>query len=491
MMTEDLYGLLGLPASASLQDIQAAYQALALRFHPSRNTHGNAGEEFNRVAQAYAVLSDVQRRASYDKYLEQKPLQPWLALNVQYSRQPVPALTEPQVLYALLELRPSLLANLVPPPVNVCFVVDRSTSMQGERLEQVKAAVIKVIDSLREGDAFAVVAFSDKAEVIVPAQKGTERVVAKAKVTTLNAQGGTEMLQGLLTGLTELHRHLKPETINHLIILTDGHTYGDESECLMLAALAATDGITISGFGIGEQWNDKFLDELAGQTGGQVVYISESDKVQAYIRERMHGLGNIYAEQVLAYLTPDPGVKVELAFRVSPDAGPLPLGAGLRLGSLPKQNPLSVLLKFVLPATTGEQQPLGRLTINAQMISGEQRASQMVTDLQVSVTTQPAESHPPSAITEALSKLAQVRLQERAWEKAAAGDLAGAFQSLKTLSTRLLASGQTELARVAIAEAKRFEKTQALSEEAKKTLKYGTRALIGRSPIGTGGHKGS
>jgi hypothetical protein len=60
----------------------------------------------------------------------------------------------------------------------------------------------------------------------------------------------------------------------------------------------------------------------------------------------------------------------------------------------------------------------------------------------------------------------------------------GAAQRLQTLSTRLLASGQTDLAKVTLAEARRLESTQILSEEAKKQIKYGTRALIQSSASG-------
>jgi hypothetical protein len=85
---------------------------------------------------------------------------------------------------------------------------------------------------------------------------------------------------------------------------------------------------------------------------------------------------------------------------------------------------------------------------------------------------------------EALSKLSHYQMQERAWQEAAAGNPGAAAERLKTLGTRLLASGQPELARLALTEASRLEKTQVLSEDAKKQLKYGTRALLDL-PFGT------
>jgi Ca-activated chloride channel family protein len=79
---------------------------------------------------------------------------------------------------------------------------------------------------------------------------------------------------------------------------------------------------------------------------------------------------------------------------------------------------------------------------------------------------------------DALSKLVQYQLQEKAYQQVAAGDVSGATRTLSTLGTRLLASGQAELAKMAIAEAKRLERTSSLDQDAKKRLKYGTRALI-------------
>ena len=72
----------------------------------------------------------------------------------------------------------------------------------------------------------------------------------------------------------------------------------------------------------------------------------------------------------------------------------------------------------------------------------------------------------------ALGHLAQYRLQERAAQAVAEGNIAEATQCLSTLGTRLLAAGQTQLAKVALTEARRLEKTQVFSEGGKKNLKY-------------------
>jgi Ca-activated chloride channel homolog len=479
MTTGDLYNLLGLSAKASPDEVRSAYYQAARRFHPDTNPNPSAVEEFKLVADAYAILSDPTQRATYDAAVQETGSGPLLAVKPLYSQAQLSALSEPQVVYVLLEIQPSILAELPDPPLNLCLVFDRSTSMQGNRLDQVKGAVLQVLDSLKESDSFSVVTFSDRADVIVPAQRGlAERTHSKAKISTVNASGGTEILQGLLSGLTELHRYLSPAGVNHLLLLTDGRTYGDEADCLMLAHLAASDGISISGLGIGDEWNDTFLDALTGRTGSTATYISGAQNVGNFIQERVRGLSASFAERLSVQVTLDPGMELASVFRVAPEAGPVPIEQPLQLGSLPKNGPSTVLFKFRLPPLKIGKQNIARLSFFADVVSLGRRGERMALDLALPVVEDAPAPNPPQKLVEALGRLSQYQMQERAWQQAAAGDVAGATERLKALGTRLLAGGQPELARLALSEASRLEKTRVLSEDAKKKLKYGTRALL-------------
>ena len=69
--TKNLYELLGIPQTATSEEIKHAYRVLAMKWHPDRNTSAEAEERFKEINFAYSVLSDSVRRAEYDRNFEE------------------------------------------------------------------------------------------------------------------------------------------------------------------------------------------------------------------------------------------------------------------------------------------------------------------------------------------------------------------------------------------------------------------------------------
>ena len=65
---DDLYGILGVDRAASQDDIRRAFRRLAMEHHPDRNPAPDAEERFKKIAAAYEVLSDPEKRGKYDRY---------------------------------------------------------------------------------------------------------------------------------------------------------------------------------------------------------------------------------------------------------------------------------------------------------------------------------------------------------------------------------------------------------------------------------------
>ncbi len=68
MDKKDYYDVLGVPKGANKDDIKAAYRKLALQFHPDRNKSPEATERFKEISEAYAILSDDEKRGQYDQF---------------------------------------------------------------------------------------------------------------------------------------------------------------------------------------------------------------------------------------------------------------------------------------------------------------------------------------------------------------------------------------------------------------------------------------
>jgi len=67
-MAEDYYQVLGVEKKATADEIKKAYRKLALKWHPDKNSNKGAEEKFKKISEAYAVLSDTEKRQQYDEF---------------------------------------------------------------------------------------------------------------------------------------------------------------------------------------------------------------------------------------------------------------------------------------------------------------------------------------------------------------------------------------------------------------------------------------
>ncbi len=478
----DHYLTLGLPRNASQEEIRRAYFEAARRLHPDVNTAPGETEFFLGVQEAYESLVDPIRRAKYDATLppEKTPLLP-VQQTVRYSRQNILQQNEPQLIYILLEYAPPTDLGTVPtPPLNLCLLLDRSQSMQGQNMDIVKSTAIQILRRTRPHDTFSVVAFSDRAEVIIPAVRNTDLSKMEARIQMLQNSGGTELFQGLECGFNQVAPFADKSHINHIILLTDGRTYGDEAQCHDLAAQASEKGIGISGLGIGSEWNDTLLDELASKTGGSSMYVSRPEDIQHLLMEKFNHLWQIYAEDAQLEFQCGKAVELRYAFRIQPETGLLPKESPLHLGPILRNNSLKILMEFLIQPDFGQGNAVmlmdGKLELQISTLPVKPPAVnlRLARPVSTSIDTEP----PPHEILDALSLLTLYRMQEQARLEVATGDYDNASNHLQRLATHLLAQGKRQLAQTALVEAEHILVHQTFSKEGDKKIKYGTRALL-------------
>ncbi|MGL6139755.1 MAG: vWA domain-containing protein, partial [Planktothrix sp.] len=155
-------------------------------------------------------------------------------------------------------------------PLNLCLILDHSGSMSGKPIKTVKQAAIELVDRLKPGDRISIIAFDDRAKVLIPNQDITDLENIKRKINALKTTwwGGTVIGEGLKLGIEELGKG-KQERISQGFLLTDGENeHGDNDRCLKLAKLAASYNLTINTLGFGKDWNSDLLEKIADAAGG-------------------------------------------------------------------------------------------------------------------------------------------------------------------------------------------------------------------------------
>lgn len=473
----DFYRILGLKANAPAEVIEQAFLALVAKVPPTARTEDNLA--YQRLIQAHQILSDPKRRATYDAFLASKS-PPILQLETEISSKKLPLLETDQIFYLLVNVKPPQQESRVHNSLNLSLVIDRSTSMRGVRLERVKAAVNLILAKLAPDDVVSVISFSDRAEIVLASGNVSENKTALGlKIRGMQASGGTEILQGLQAGAEQLQQVTLADYTNHLVLLTDGHTYGDADKCLALAEKTAAQGIGISAFGLGHEWNDNFLDQLVSPSGGHSNHIEKPEQIIEYLEKHINGLGDVYARNVRLILDLPRPISLQYGFKLAPFAQAMHFeNKEVKLGNIEGRSPLKFLLELTLQVQQVETQLAIPLKLTADIPSQKQTHQTFQKNIQINVQADPPETDLPSQLISAVRVLNMYRLNEKVWNEVEAGQLEQATKRMRHLSTRLLEVGETQLAHQAHSEVIRLEKMGDMSEEGRKKLKYGTRSLF-------------
>ncbi|MGD9316453.1 MAG: VWA domain-containing protein, partial [Anaerolineae bacterium] len=174
-----------------------------------------------------------------------------------------------------------------PLPKDIVFVMDRSGSMEGEKIEQARKALDYILGQLEEGDRFSIVSFDERIllfePVLQPVEEGTLRE-ARRYVDRLSADGSTDLAAALQSGLAILERSEGRGATRMVVFLTDGlPTAGITEEALIARLVTETNArleARLHVFGVGYDVNTHLLDGLAADNGGTVTYVRPGEDLE-------------------------------------------------------------------------------------------------------------------------------------------------------------------------------------------------------------------
>ncbi|MEN9936318.1 MAG: hypothetical protein RLZZ387_2897 [Chloroflexota bacterium] len=402
-----------------------------------------------------------------------------VTLACTWGRAPLPVSQSPQVAYLLVEATPAAASTAV--PLNFCLVLDRSGSMKGAKLAALKEATRRVIDTLTPQDVVSIVLFDDTVQVLVPATPAADKAALLAQVDAIEEMGGTAMSGGMTAGQAELRKHLAPDRVAAMLLLTDGQTWGDEDTCRALARELGTLGVRITALGLGAEWNEKLLDDIAESTGGSSDYVADPAQITSFFQRAVRVAQGTAATEARLLLRLVRDVTPRAVYRATPviaNLGYQPIGqneVSVRLGDLEAGATASVVVELMLPPRPAGSFRVAQAELHFTPLGSEPQAVKQ--DVLLELTADASRAAYAPRVMNLVEKVTAFKLQTRALSEAEAGNVSGATQKLRAAATRLLDLGELELAQKAQEQAAALEQGRGMSAETQKELRYATRRL--------------
>jgi len=412
-----------------------------------------------------------------------------LTLNTTLNKTSIPVTRTQQLVYVLVEAKPSEIVARTRMSVNFGFVLDRSGSMRGIKIDRLKEAMALAMTKMAPDDLVSVTVFNDKATVLAASGPLSNQSSVIQRIKRLRAAGGTQMSRGMSLGLREIYQSFSEDRVNQLLLLTDGQTYGDEAQCLKLAKEAGEHHIAIQALGLGNDWNEDLLDDIGRLSHGDSDLIESAGEIVPLFTQMVERSQKAVIRNAHMTLRLVSGVVPRQIWQITPtiaNLGYTPIGSHdvqVQLGELDAEQGKTLLVELLLPSRPAGRYRVAQAEIQfdlpQQSISGASTRSDVTVEY-----TFDAEKvrHYDARIMNLVEKVTAFKLQTRALDEARMGNVAGATQKLRAAATRLLELGEVDLAEAAQQEANNLEQSGRMSSSGAKKLRYQTRKLTQKLP---------
>ncbi|WP_155056822.1 vWA domain-containing protein [Streptomyces blattellae] len=203
------------------------------------------------------------------------------------------------------------------PPAALTFVIDISGSMaEPGRLDLAKDSLGVMADQLRDDDSVAIVTFSDEAEEVLPMTRldGNRGEVHDA-IDSLEPTESTNLGAGVETGYETAEEGLREGATNRVVLISDAlANTGDTDADAILERIAnerREHGITLFGVGVGSDYGDALMEQLADNGDGHTVYVSDEEEAREVFMRQLPLHIDLTARDAKAQVAFDPETVAE------------------------------------------------------------------------------------------------------------------------------------------------------------------------------------
>jgi Ca-activated chloride channel family protein len=251
-----------------------------------------------------------------------------------------------------------LLIRVTPPAVtsagrrrklNLSLALDRSGSMEGEKIARAREAASYCVDQLLPDDRVGLVIFDDVVEVLVPSQLVENKEVIKERISRVRARNSTALHEAWVRSGMQVSEHLTQGAVNRVLLITDGLANVGETNVDHIVSQSgelAERGVSTSTIGIGRDFNEDLLIPMAEHGRGNAWHVAEPQDMERIFATELEGLIAQIGHTVSLGLSPAEGVKIQ---DVLNDFEVTHMGR-YKLPNLLAGSPIDVVIRVRVPA---------------------------------------------------------------------------------------------------------------------------------------------
>jgi Ca-activated chloride channel family protein len=197
-------------------------------------------------------------------------------------------------------------------PVALSVVLDVSGSMSGEKIEQAKSAVRQLVERMRDEDYVSLVTYDHNTYVLQPlAPVGAVRAELYGRIAAIQPGGGTVIPQALDAGARALDA-APSHLVKRLVLLSDGLDGSGVPIETVTAQIRsrATVGTSTSSLGIGADYDERFMTQVADAGRGNYEFLADGAQLQAFLHRELDQASKTTVTGVVATTTLPPGARL-------------------------------------------------------------------------------------------------------------------------------------------------------------------------------------
>ena len=178
-------------------------------------------------------------------------------------------------------------------PVNVAFVLDRSGSMSGEnKFFLAQQAVEQSLRMLRAEDRFSLVVYDNQIDVLARSSHATPAAIRQAldSLSRIDPRNSTDLCSGWMNGCEQVAQFVDHESVSRVLLLTDGlanHGTTDRAVLGRHASELRERGVSTSTFGVGADFDERLLRDMAHEGGGNFYYLENARQIPDLITSEL------------------------------------------------------------------------------------------------------------------------------------------------------------------------------------------------------------